>query len=230
MTKELRKPLSGSDPSDDTPELLLGSSEPSSDMYSLVTDEAVQRRQITLVKMIDETSFELIKNLYDAIVEDTLVDGKLPEDPDPIHVVCGTPGGDLNSMLGIMNLFLYSEIPIYTYVLSQTSSAGALIYLSGEKRFAPRNGLASVMLHPTSWDGAGQRESHVAFHTFIKKIEKSLTELVQSRTKIPKKLLTELSVSKTHYFVGEELFKYKIATDEYTSSMFWNINSSPKED
>lgn len=228
MAKEFKKPSAGDSDSDEPTEFTLGSPEPSGDMYSLATDEAVSRRTIHLIKPIEDSSFEMVKNLFDAIIEDTLVDGVLPENPLPIHVVCGTPGGDLNSMLGIMNLFLFSEIPIYTYVLSQTSSAGALIFLSGTKRFAPRNGLTSVMLHPTSWDGAGQRESHTAFHTFIKKIEKSLAELVLTRTKVPKKLLTELSTSKTHYFVGEELFKYQIATDEFTTSLFWNINNPSK--
>lgn len=209
-------------------ELVMDSQESTSDMYELVTDEALSRRIINIIKPVEEASFEQIKNLYDALFEDTLISGVLPEDPLPIHVVCGTAGGDLNGMLGIMNLFLLSRIPIYTYVLSQTSSAGALIYLAGTKRFAPANGLASIMFHPTSWDAGGQRDSHMAFHVFIKKIEKSLTDLVQSRTRIPKKLLIDLSMSKTHYFVGDELFKYGIATNELVDSSFWNIQPSKK--
>lgn len=221
----IRQPRVSEELTTEEPELIMSSQESPTDMYILATDEAIGRRVINIIKPVEDISFEQVKNLYDALVEDTLVDGKLPENPLPIHVVCGTAGGDLNGMLGIMNLFLLSKIPIYTYVLSQTSSAGAFIFLAGSKRYAPTNGLASIMFHPTSWDGTGQRDSHAAFHAFIRKIEKNLTYLVQSRTRIPKKLLTDLSMSKTHYFVGDELFKYGIATDELVDSSFWNVEN-----
>ena len=194
----------------------------SNDKCSLVTAEALSRRQIHIIDTVQEDTFEQVKNLYDQLVED---------DPEkPIHIIVGTIGGDVRSMLGIMNLLLLSQTPCYTYILGEVCSAGAWIYLCGHKRYAPKTELISFMLHPIAWgkedDTLGNHASH---NKYVTMLSSKLVAVTAARTKIPQKQLKRLSTIETQYFVGEELFTNEIATDVLTSSSFWYSPKPKKE-
>lgn len=184
------------------------------DKYSLVTTEALSRRQIHIIDPVQDETFEQIKNLYDQLIEADI--------DKPIHVIVGTAGGDVRSMLGIMNLLLLSKTPCYTYIMGEVCSAGAWIYLCGHKRFAPKTQLISFMLHPMAWgkeeDTLGGHETHNRYASLL---SKKLVALTAERTKIPQSRLKRLSTVETQYFVGEELFSNGIATDILDTASFW---------
>ena len=181
--------------------------------YSLVTEEAVRRRQIHIVDDITEQTFEQVKHLYDELVEN---DATLP-----IHFIVGTIGGEVRSMLGIMNLILLSQTPCYTYLLGEICSAGSWIYLSGHKRFAPKTTLVSFMLHPMEWDSSDSLGNHVSHNGYVKKLCSNLNAFTAKQTTLSKDRIKKMATNETQYFVGDELFKYNIATDELTNTTFW---------
>jgi len=189
------------------------------DKTALVTEEALKRRQIHILGEITDVSFEQIKNLYDELVE---------QDADkPIHFILGSPGGHASSMLGVMNLILLSSTPCYTYLLSETCSAGAWIYLCGKKRFAPKTNLVSFMLHPIAWGNDPESlGNHNSYNKYVEKLSGKLIEFTAKQTKIPLRKLKKLATTETQFFLGEELFEQGIATDELTTSSFW---LEPKE-
>ena len=191
------------------------------DKYSLVTDENISRRQIFLVDEIVDSTFEQVKNLYDSLLEESLT--------APIHFVIGTTGGDVRSMLGIMNLITLSQTPCYTYLLGETCSAGSWIYLSGHKRFCPKTSLVSLMLHPMEWnkvDSLGNQKSHI---DYVNKLSNKLIDFTIQRTLLTKENLEKLATNETAYFVGDEIFECGIATDELTTSAFWALVPSKKK-
>ena len=183
------------------------------DKYSLVTEEALSRRQIHIMGEITDVTFEQIKHLYDQLVEDDY--------NKPIHIILNGPGGDAGAMLGIMNLIILSKTPCYTYLMNEAFSAAAWIYLCGHKRFAPKTDLIGFMLHPINWDSSDSLGNHSALNTYIEKLSTQLIKFTAKQTKIPLKKLKKLSTVETQFFVGDELFKYGIATDELTTSCFW---------
>jgi ATP-dependent protease ClpP protease subunit len=197
-----------------------------SNKTSLVTEESVERRQIHIIDEITKNSFEQIKNLYDELVEDN--------QEKPIHFVIGSPGGEASSMLGIMNLILISKTPCYTYLLSETCSAGAWVYLCGHKRFAPRTNLVSFMLHPLAWGMDSEAlGTHNAYNKYLENLSNKLIAFTVKQTRIPIRRLKKLATSETQFFIGEELFEQGIATDELTTASFWldpekKKNTSPK--
>lgn len=193
---------------------------PSSDKYELITPEAISRRQIHIIDDITDTTFERVKNLYDYLVED--------DSEKPIHIIIGTIGGDVRSMLGIMNILLLSKTPCYTYLLGETCSAGSWIYLCGSKRFAPKTNLVSYMLHPMEWDVSLNLGTHNAHNKYVENLCKNLATLTAERTNIPKSVLKQLTTTKTVYFIGEELFTLGIATDVLESYPMW-LNEAHKE-
>lgn len=189
---------------------------------ALVTDEALSRRQIHIIDEITSISFEQIKNLYDELVEEDSI--------KPIHFIIGSPGGSASAMLGIMNLILLSQTPCYTYLLSEACSAGAWVYLCGSKRFAPKTNLVSFMLHPIAWDSdSDSLGNHNSYSKYVEKLSKKLIEFTSKRTTLPINKLQKLATIETQFFIGDELFKYNIATDELTTSAFWLGPKEPKK-
>lgn len=186
--------------------------------YELITDEAVSRRQIHIIDEITDASFEQVKNLYDELVE---------LDPnEPIHFVVGSAGGDVRSMLGMMNLVLLSKTPCYTYLMGETCSAGAWFYLCGHKRFAANTPFISFMLHPVEWEKGDSLGNHRSHQDYVQKLSDSLIEFTASRTLLTKKYLKTLVSVETKYFTGKEIFEKGIATDLLDTSTFW---LKPKE-
>ena len=181
---------------------------------SMVTPDALTRRQIHLLDEITDTSFEQIKNVFDKLIEE--------DQTSPIHFIVGGPGGDASSMLGIMNLMLLSKTPCYTYIFNETCSAASWIYLCGHKRFAPRTNLVSFMLHPISWNTDSESlGNQTSYGKYVEKISCILTEFAAKKTKLTAAKLKRLATVETQFFVGEELFEQGIATDELTTSSFW---------
>ena len=189
--------------------------------YSLVTDEAMRRRQIHLVDEITDQTFEQVKHLYDELIEE--------DASAPIHIIIGSLGGDVRSMLGIMNLILLSSTPCYTYILGETCSAGSWIYLCGHKRFAPKTNLISFMLHPMEWGSSSDSlGNHNSTNGYVKKLCQHLNAFTAKQTTISKEKIRKMATNETQYFVGDELFKYRIATDELINVSFW-ITPKPEK-
>lgn len=223
MFKQNRPPSKAPNKADgDELELLTNSGfSPVPDKYALVNSRAMDRRLIHLIDDVTEHSFEQVKNLYDELVEEDAT--------SPIHVVVATIGGDVRSMLGIMNLILLSKTPVYTYLYGETCSAGSWIYLCGHKRFAPKTNFVSFMLHPMEWTRTDNFGNHDSHSQYIQKLSDYLVEFTSSRTSIGLKRLKALVKHETAFFVGEEIFKYGIATDELVDSAFWLTPKASKK-
>ena len=184
------------------------------DKFSLMSEESLSRRQVHLIDTITESTFEQVKNVYDQLVE--------MDSTAPIHFIVGTIGGDVRSMLGIMNLFALSKKnPCYTYLFGETCSAGAWIYLAGHKRFAPKTDLISIMFHPMEWNYEDSLGNQASQNKYVTALSNNLLKFALGRTKISERKLRQLATNETRYFVGDELFEFGIATDELTDASFW---------
>lgn len=200
------------------PQLSINALSPQAGKYELVTDEALSRRQIHVIDDISDVTFEQTKNLYDALIEQ--------DDKAPIHFVVGSSGGDVRSMMGIMNLILMSKTPCYTYLMGETCSAGAWIFLCGHKRFAANTPFISFMIHPVEWEKGDSLGNHASHQDYVQALSNNLIEFTASRTLLSKRYLKKLVSTETKYFTGAEILKHGIATDLLDTSTFWY---TPKE-
>ena len=189
--------------------------------YELVTEEALSRRQIHVIDEISDVTFEQVKNLYDALVEQS--------DVLPIHFVVGSSGGDVRSMMGMMNLVLLSKTPCYTYLMGETCSAGAWFYLCGHKRFAANSPFISFMIHPVEWEKGDSLGNHASHQAYVQALSDNLIEFTASRTLLTKRYLKKLVSTETKYFTGAEILKHGIATDLLDTSTFWLNPETKKE-
>lgn len=191
------------------------------DKESLLTDVNIARRMIPIIDEITDCTFEQVKNLYDELIEQS--------NTQPIHVIVGSPGGDVRSMLGIMNLFLLSRVPIYTYIFGETFSAGSWIFLCGQRRFAPKTTLNTIMFHPMEFTRDDNVGNHISHLEYIKKLNTNLIKFTSEKTSIKVETLQKLTSSETYYFVGDEIFDNQLATDVLDSSDFWLSEKSSKK-
>jgi ATP-dependent Clp protease protease subunit len=108
------------------------------------------------------------------------------EDRKPIKILLNTPGGDLDACQSFYNIIQMSKTPVYIYNMGVCASAGALIFLSGHKRFALKG--SKFLIHEGEMALGGQTTKVLENLEQCKKTEKELEEYIISKTKIDKKL------------------------------------------
>ena len=108
------------------------------------------------------------------------------EDRKPIKILLNTIGGDLDACQSFYNIIQMSKTPVYIYNMGVCASAGALIFLSGHKRFALKG--SKFLIHEGEMSLGGQTTKVLENLEQCKKTEKELEEYIISKTKIDKKL------------------------------------------
>lgn len=111
------------------------------------------------------------------------------EDRKPIKIFLNTIGGDLDACQSFYNIIQISKTPIYIYNLGICASAGALIFLSGHKRFAIKG--SKFLIHEGEISLGGQTTKVIENLDQCKKTEKEIEEFIISKTKIDKKMYSK---------------------------------------
>ena len=133
---------------------------------------------------------------------------------EPIHIMIDTDGGNLKTALTIYDLLRSSSAPIYTYGLSEVSSAGTLIYLAGDKRFAFTH--TQFMTHESSLSVGGSKKDFEATAAQCLEQNAKVWDVFKSRIKIGKRNFKKLHAH-SNYMFAEEAKKYKFVTEILTS-------------
>ncbi len=129
---------------------------------------------------------------------------------DPIHVFIDTDGGNLKTALSIFDILRSSKAPIYTYALSEVSSAGTVIYISGEKRYAFKH--SQFMTHESSLSVGGSKRDFEATAKQCLEQNGKVFNLFKSRCKMSKKRYMEMHEVST-YLWANKAKQYNIVTD-----------------
>lgn len=130
---------------------------------------------------VDDGLLEYIKLILYWNKEDA---GKLREERKPIRIFIHSYGGNADVCFSLISLIKISKTPIYTINMGMAASAGALIFISGHKRFAMDGSAALIHQGSTSVDGtAGQvLAASKAYTDLLKKMQTFILE----NTKITK--------------------------------------------
>lgn len=169
-----------------------------------------KERLIWLCHEVDEQILEYTKMIIQWNREDDL-EGLAKEDRQPIVIVIATPGGLLMETLGMVDVCRISRTPIYTVNLAYAYSAGAILFLMGEKRFALPH--SQILFHNGSGGiGASYSEAQSANESW-KRLVKQMQEYILERTNIPKSTLTKKLKAGDWYLGIEDMLSMGIATD-----------------
>ena len=149
----------------------------------------------------------LIRHIFDDITYLNLLG------EDPIHVVLDTDGGNLKTALSIYDILQFSKAPINTYALSEVSSAGTVIYLAGEKRFAFNH--TQFMTHESSLSVGGSKRDFEATAAQCLEQNSKVWDIFKSRAKMSKRNFKKIH-EVSHYMWASEAKKYKFVTEILT--------------
>ena len=128
------------------------------------------------------------------------------EDPKkPIHLYINSPGGCVTSGLAIYDTMKMITCPVYTYVLGQAASMGALLASSGDKRFITPQ--SRLMLHKVSGGQRGQIDDMEASFLEAKKLNGTLLDIFELNTGHSSKKIAK-DIARDKWFDAKESIKY----------------------
>lgn len=127
----------------------------------------------------------------------------------PIHVMIDTDGGNVKTALAIYDIMQSTHAPVYTYALSEVSSAGVLIYIGGERRFAFNH--SQFMLHPASLTVSGNHLEFDNTMSMVKSQTERVEDIFKKRIRMGKRKFNNLH-SSTNFMTCQEAKKLKIVT------------------
>ena len=131
---------------------------------------------------------------------------------EPIKIYISSPGGELQSMWGLIDIMLTSKTPIYTYCIGYAHSAAFKIFLAGKKRFAYQH--SSLVYHQLSAGTTGKFLDMIDDIEEFNKNQYDIEEYVKNRTKITQEQLEQYrTLKKDWYFSLDEAKELNVVTD-----------------
>lgn len=154
---------------------------------------------------IGQINFQLVK----LILEDDKQEKEKKEyERQPIHIFINSEGGNNRDMWSLVDIILNSKTPIYTYCSGYAMSAGFLIFLAGEKRFATKH--ATFLYHQLS---AWENQTYQGLVEYRKELEE-IEKFVQERTKITNEELQDIRIHKKDWYIHvDKALELNIITD-----------------
>ena len=152
----------------------------------------------------DNNVNELIQSILEINDEDRLIG-----DPRPIHLYINSYGGDVYNFLGLIDIIIASNTPVYTYTLGSAMSCALLVALVGHKRFAYKH--STFMIHQIISGEENTVKSLERDLVESKRLQKILDTFILSKSKITKRQLSKVyNSNKDWYISADDALKYQI--------------------
>ena len=122
--------------------------------------------------------------------------------PPPIEIYIDSYGGAIYQVFGLLGVMEASNTEIHTYVTGAAMSAGFVILISGDRRFAYKH--STPLYHQVSSGFWGTSKDLEEKYTEVKRLQKKMEEITLERTKIPKKKLKKIYTKKVDWYMTAE--------------------------
>lgn len=160
---------------------------------------------------IDESVLEIQKSILNINLDDKNIEAK---DRKPIIIVIDTPGGLLSETFCLAHTIMMSKTPVITVNACECYSGGALLLLSGHKRYAFPNSWA--MIHSGSSGSGGTFEQNEEYQKMYKRKVESMRKYILDRTGMDTKVFNR-NKSKDWYLSDDEQVTYGMVDKIITS-------------
>lgn len=141
-------------------------------------------RKIYTDSELDDSSLSIQRQILRWNIEDA---GVPVEKRKPIWIYIYNYGGDLPVMWSLVDAVMASKTPVYTVDVGLASSAAAILFMSGHKRFMFKN--ASVLIHEGSAEISGDAQKVLDMNEAYKKQLARMKKFILEHTNIPKSQL-----------------------------------------
>ncbi len=175
---------------------------------TMVYYENLKDRKIWL----DDTVSEYYMDFIRYIMKWNLEDINIPvESRQPINIYIYTYGGGLDFANALIDIIKMSKTPIYTINMGICMSAGALIFLAGDKRYVmPKS---KILIHQGNVNGvSGTTNQVIETVEDIKKTEKEVKQYILEHSKITTQIYGKYS-KKEWFLTAKEAIDYGVADE-----------------
>ena len=165
-----------------------------------------QNRTFYIDFEVDET-YELME-IAKVIIQINMSEINIPkENLKPIYLFVHSYGGDIEQANFFCDLVMSSRVPIITIGMGVAMSAGFLILISGQKRYAFQH--CQMLIHSGSAGFSGTAEQVEEMQKNYKKQINEMKEYILERTSIDEKTFNK-NKNKDWYLTSKELIDYHV--------------------
>lgn len=165
-----------------------------------------QNRTFYIDFEVDET-YELME-IAKVIIQINMSEINIPkENLKPIYLFVHSYGGDIEQANFFCDLVMSSRVPIITIGMGVAMSAGFLILISGQKRYAFKH--CQMLIHSGSAGFSGTAEQVEEMQKNYKKQINEMKEYILERTSIDEKIFNK-NKNKDWYLTSKELIDYHV--------------------
>jgi ATP-dependent Clp protease protease subunit len=165
-----------------------------------VMDELFEKRVIVLDREFTEQS------CAEVIAKIILLNLKTVK--KPIIILINSPGGEVYSMFGVIDVIENSRAPVYTVCTGMAASAAADLLVSGHKRFALPN--STIMIHEAWYQH--EHVTHTQLLNQVQEYERQMEQCMQlyiRKTGLSRKKLQTI-FSKDSFFTAKDALALNI--------------------
>jgi len=123
-------------------------------------------------------------------------------DRDPIQLYISSRGGDIEEALAYIDYIKTMKIPVHAIAIGKTMSAGALMLLASDKRFATQN--ANILIHQLKTGMFGTYQDLEEEMIEIRRTNDLINELILTYTKVTEEMLQDIQQFKYDYYMTPE--------------------------
>lgn len=144
------------------------------------------------------------------------VHGLDQDSEEPIHIKIISNGGNIDSLISVMDMLESTKRPIYTYCYGYAKSCGMILLCLGERREVGK--WSNVMYHTIMAQPSGYINGHEGKMLIkdLDKIQKKFDDFIIKQTKITQKQLNK--------------YKDKDWDMDYNDCVHWGIDNSQEYD
>lgn len=123
-------------------------------------------------------------------------------DREPIQLYISSYGGCVYSALSYIDYIRTMKTPIHAIAIGKAMSAGALMLLASDRRYATQN--ATILIHQISSGTFGTLQGMLENLAETQRLSDLINEIIMTYTDVNEELLTQIQESKYDYYMTPE--------------------------
>ncbi len=154
---------------------------------------------MTVVDMKKKNKFD-VKNLF-AELEDSIdtYNSESSLDRNPIEIYISSCGGSIYDALSFIDYVGLIKTPIHTIAMGKCMSAGTLMLIAGDRKFATQN--STILIHQMSAGTIGSFQTMIEDMIEFQRLQNLVNEIIMTYTNVTEDLLQEIQESKYDYYM-----------------------------
>lgn len=171
------------------------------DPFLLNYYEAADNRILWIDTEVNEATVEIAKKIIKWNIDDETAGIKVDE-RIPIMLYIASAGGDVYSMLVVLDAILMSKTPVFTVNMGLAASAACVLLVAGHKRFSMPH--AHALWHSGSGGLSGTMEQLQSATQHLDTMDLQLQEMFLERTNIDLKTYKKKK-NQDWYFTAQQM-------------------------